>query len=165
MTRRLAAVALLAACGGAEAPTEPEVVELDQRGLVATVWVTPARVAPGEAFEVGYLIRNATRDTLRVVFDCTQPVRDVTARRAADGAPVDVDIVPTGCVVGPISELLDPGATQGIGFRGRAVIPAGASFATPLPRGRYVIEVTPSTTTVNGAPVPPVVLQHALVVE
>jgi hypothetical protein len=164
VTRRLAALALLAACGGTEGPTEPEVVELDQHGLVATVRVIPARVAPEEEFVVSYVIRNATRDTLRAVFGCTQPVRDVTARRA-DGAPVDVAIVPRGCVVGPISELLNPGATQGIGFRGRAVSPGDAGSTTSLPRGRYEIEVTPATTTVNGAPVPQVVLRHPLVVE
>jgi hypothetical protein len=164
MIRRLAALALLAACGDPDAPTEPEVVEADQRGLLATARVTPARVAPGAAFELSYTIRNATGDTLRVVFGCLQPVRDIAARRA-DGAPVDLLIVPKGCVTGPISHLFTPRETQGIGFSGRAVISAGSGSTSPLPRGRYEIEVIPSTLEVNGAPAPPVVLRHPLVVE
>jgi hypothetical protein len=173
MSRPVLRLALLAAVAGCDtvAPADSSNADLGApahviaEGLVATLQVTPARVAPGGEFTVRVGLTNGTADSARVTLSC--PALAMLSLRTPAGAEVDGTAdLPAGCL-GVIATLrLAAGRDTTVELRGRAAELTYPPLAwRPLARGTYTLGAAPTPIELNGRPVRLPEVTRRLVVE
>lgn len=158
MSRRLrgfglGSLVVILACQSATEPASPLGVpssaSLPGVQLRIAASASPSVIVAGQTLSLRYTITNVGRETAAVYFDClgsahrSLVLQSVTSRELIDKSP--------GCTPLTNAVLLAAGESTGTEVFIETTRPPSSpsAAATPLPAGRYVVDVTPSVSKVG----------------